>query len=69
MVKRKSAKGAAKLNETIQWIDMVTGKLRIGTVRKILDNSVIVDIPGTDDSTVVNHKRYKVLKNEAGAAT
>ena len=56
--------GKAKVGDSIEWEDKKAGVINRGTVRKVLSKSVIVDIDGTYDTTVVSHKRYKI-KNEA----
>ncbi|MFL1998380.1 DUF2187 family protein [Lysinibacillus irui] len=56
--------GKAKVGDSIEWEDKKTGVINTGTVRKVLSKSVIVDIDGTYDATVVSNKRYKI-KNEA----
>lgn len=56
------AKKKANELDFIQWEDKGTGLQLFGTVRRVLDNSVIVDVIDVDDSTVVSHKRYKVIK-------
>lgn len=49
-------------------IEFKVGDLGVtGVVEKVLDNSVIVDLSNHDNKldvqkTVVNHKRYKVVK-------
>lgn len=50
----------AKMFDSIEWEDSKTGIPLAGTVQRVLENSVIVSIAGTDDSTVVSHKRYRV---------
>lgn len=52
----------AKELEIIEWKDHVTGIRLFGTVQRVLSNSVIAKVIGVDDSTVVKHKRYKVIK-------
>lgn len=54
----------AKMGDVIEWEDQKNNVTRMGIVRKVLSNSVIVDIDNTYDSTVVSHKRYKI-KHEA----
>lgn len=54
----------AKIGDVIEWVDKKTEVTFLGIVRKVLDKSVIVDIDGTYDATVVSHKRYKI-KHEA----
>lgn len=56
--------GKAKIGDVIEWEEQKTNATRMGIVRKVLSNSVIVDIENTYDATVVSHKRYKV-KHEA----
>lgn len=56
--------GKAKMGDVIEWEDQKNNVTRMGIVRKVLSNSVIVDINGTYDATVVSHKRYKI-KHEA----
>ncbi|UNT55808.1 DUF2187 family protein [Lysinibacillus capsici] len=56
--------GKAKIGEVIEWEEQKTNVTRMGIVCKVLSNSVIVDIDGTYDATVVSHKRYKI-KSEA----
>ena len=56
--------GNAKRGDVIEWVDKKTEVTLMGIVRKVLDKSVIVDIDGTYDATVVSHKRYKI-KSEA----
>ncbi|MDP1395262.1 DUF2187 family protein [Lysinibacillus capsici] len=56
--------GKAKIGDVIEWEEQKTNATRMGIVRKVLINSVIVDIDGTYDATVVSHKRYKI-KSEA----
>lgn len=56
--------GNAKRGDVIEWVDKKTEVTLMGIVRKVLDKSVIVDIDGTYDATVVSHKRYKI-KHEA----
>jgi len=56
--------GKAKMGDVIEWEEQKTNVTRMGIVRKVLSNSVIVDIDGTYDATVVSHKRYKI-KSEA----
>lgn len=52
----------AKELEVIEWEDQATKIKLFGTVQRVLSNSVIVNVIGVDDSTVVKHKRYKVIK-------
>ncbi len=54
----------AKIGDAIEWEDKKTRAIKSGIVRKVLSQSVIVDIDGTYDATVVSNKLYKV-KNEA----
>lgn len=56
--------GNAKRGDVIEWVDKKTEVTLMGIVRKVLDKSVVVDIDGTYDATVVSHKRYKI-KSEA----
>lgn len=56
----------ANVSDVIEWRDKKEKKVLVGTVRKVLTNSVIVDISGTYDATVVSHKRYKILKKGTG---
>ena len=58
-----------KITDFIEWEDRETGLKLYGTVRNILENSVVVDIIGMDDLTVVSHKRYRVIKEEEVDAT
>lgn len=55
-------KGKAKALDLIEWVDSKTGIRLFGRVRKILSNSVIADVIGLDDATVVSHKRYRVIQ-------
>lgn len=52
----------AEALDLIEWEDKSTGIKLFGYVRRVLVNSVIVDVVGIDDATVVSHKRYKVIK-------
>lgn len=52
----------AKELDFITWEDRSTGIRLFGRVRRILEKSVIVDVVGVDDATVVNHKRYRIIK-------
>lgn len=63
-------KTKAKALEFIEWQDKETGMKLFGTVRKVMENAVIVDVIGTDQATVVSHKRYRVIEEvdvDAGA--
>lgn len=46
----------------ITWEDRSTGIKLFGRVRRVLEKSVIVDVVGLDDATVVNHKRYGIIE-------
>lgn len=52
----------AKALELIEWEDKSTGINLFGCVRIVRPNAVIVDVIGVDDATVVNHKRYRIVK-------
>lgn len=52
----------AKALDLIEWEEKSTGIKLFGYVRRVLVNSVIVDVVGIDDATVVSHKRYRVIK-------
>lgn len=52
----------AKALDLIEWEDRSTGIKLYGYVRIVLTNSVIVDVIGVDDATVVKHKRYRIAK-------
>lgn len=55
-------KKEAKALDLIEWEDNSTGIKLFGYVRRVLTNSVIVDVIGVDDATVVSHKRYRCVK-------
>lgn len=52
----------AKVLDLIEWEDRSTGIKLFGYVRIVRADVVIVDVIGVDDATVVNHKRYRVIK-------
>lgn len=52
----------AKELDFITWEDRSTGIQLFGRVRRVLEKSVIVDVVGLDDATVVNHKRYRIIE-------
>ncbi|MFF5993682.1 DUF2187 family protein [Lysinibacillus sp. KU-BSD001] len=58
----------AKPVDVIEWEDRKTKVVLTGVVRKLLEKSVIVDICGTDDATVVSHKRYEIISEGIDAA-
>lgn len=51
----------AKPGDVISWEDSKLKITRMGIVRKLLENSVIVDISNAYDATVVSHKRYEIV--------
>lgn len=56
----------AEVFDVIEWEDEKTNTMQMGDVRKVLEKSVIVGVTGTDDATVVSHKRYKII-SEGGS--
>lgn len=52
----------AKEQQCIKWEDRITGITLFGIVKTVMEKSVVVIVNGLDDSTVVSHKRYKVIE-------